>query len=437
MSKTFIVARREFLSRVQKKTFLLTTILVPLFIIGLYVAGIYFSIGGNDSMQLTLADPANHLNYDTTVTTSGFKLNVQPGADVANLDEALQKEKIDGYIFVPEEFDFSETYPIIIKARKAIAFTTKDAINRTIQKQLEPKKLERLNVAPEVYEQIRKNAKIEYVTVTAGDNGKSGAPNTGLSYGLGYGTGLLIYFVLFIYGSMVMRGVMEEKVNRIAEVMVSSIRPYQLMMGKIIGIGLVGLVQFLIWAVLITVLMLVTGSFLGAGSAEAIAESAQAASQVQKYEEIMGVIGQINVPLIFTSFVIYFLGGYLMYSSLFAAVGCAVNEDPQDAQSLMMPITIPIIFSIIILNKAVSDPYSTISVFGSMFPLTSPIVMMGRIAHGIPLGVTWWELITSMVLLIAGFLLTTWLSAKIYRTGILMYGKKVTWKEMLKWAFRK
>ena len=151
----------------------------------------------------------------------------------------------------------------------------------------------------------------------------------------------------------------------------------------------------------------------------------------------MRSFSQINFPLIIGCFIFYFLGGYLLYSSLFAAVGSAVNEDPQDAQSLMLPITMPIIFAIVIMTKAVNEPNSGLAIFGSLFPLTSPIVMMARIAHGIPDGVSLWELILSMVLLIAGFIATTWLAAKIYRTGILMYGKKPTWKEMWKWAVRK
>ena len=151
----------------------------------------------------------------------------------------------------------------------------------------------------------------------------------------------------------------------------------------------------------------------------------------------MNGLNQINFPLIIGCFIFYFLGGYLLYSSLFAAVGSAVNEDPQDAQSLMLPITMPIIFAMVIMTKAVNDPNSSLAVFGSLFPLTSPIVMMARIAHGIPDGVTVMQLILSMLLLVLGFLGSTWMAAKIYRTGILMYGKKTTWKEMWKWAFKK
>jgi len=244
---------------------------------------------------------------------------------------------------------------------------------------------------------------------------------------------------------MVMRGVMEEKVSRIAEVIISSVKPFQLMMGKITGIGAVGLVQFIIWIVLVFGLQLLLPLIFpdllqqmhGQPVQPAGVQAAQAIHDSGGMNEFMKSFSQINFTLIIGCFIFYFLGGYLLYSSLFAAVGSAVNEDPQDAQSLMLPITMPIIFAIVIMTKAVNEPNSSLAVFGSLFPLTSPIVMMARIAHGIPDGVSLWELLLSMALLIIGFIGTTWIAAKIYRTGILMYGKKITWKEMWKWAVRK
>jgi ABC-2 type transport system permease protein len=257
--------------------------------------------------------------------------------------------------------------------------------------------------------------------------------------------GFLIYIILFVYGTMVMRGVMEEKVSRIAEVIVSSVKPFQLMMGKITGIGAVGLVQFLIWLVLVFgiqfALPLIFPELSTSVQQQSIPSAgAQAASAVQNsggLSRLMEGLQTINFPLIIGCFIFYFLGGYFLYSSLFAAVGSAVNEDPQDAQSLLFPIMMPIIFAIVIMTKAVNDPNSSLAIFGSLFPFTSPIVMMARIAHGIPEGVTVAQLIISMVLLIVTFLGTTWVAAKIYRIGILMYGKKITWKEMIKWTFRK
>jgi ABC-2 type transport system permease protein len=234
---------------------------------------------------------------------------------------------------------------------------------------------------------------------------------------------------------------MEEKTNRIAEVMVSSVKPFQLMMGKISGIAAVGLTQLFLWVILIMILSSAAAAFL---PAEMIQHAGEAnknmpggmsgnTEMAMKMLQLQKDISSINWTLIISCFIFYFLGGYLFYASLFAAIGSVINEDPQEAQSLMLPITMPIIFAFIILSSNLSTPDSKIMVWASMIPFTSPIVMMGRIPSGVPA----WQLAISMVLLIAGFIFTTWLAGKIYRTGILMYGKKASWKEMFKWAFRK
>lgn len=238
-----------------------------------------------------------------------------------------------------------------------------------------------------------------------------------------------------------MRGVMEEKMNRIAEVIVSSIKPFQLMMGKIIGIAAVGLTQFILWIGLILLISTAATQFLSPESLQQAQQVntgmggsyAEKQAMAMKIVELKSKVESVNWPLIVGCFLFYFLGGYLFYASLFAAVGSAVNEDPQEAQSLMLPITMPIIFAFIMLSSGLQNTNSSMMIWGSMIPFTSPIIMMGRIPTGVP----WEQLVLSMVLLIAGFIFTTWLAGKIYRTGILMYGKKASWKEMLKWAFRK
>lgn len=264
--------------------------------------------------------------------------------------------------------------------------------------------------------------------------------NSGLAYGIGFGSGILIYITLFIYGAAVMRGVMEEKMNRIAEVIISSVKPFELMMGKIIGIAAVGLTQLLIWIVLIIGLSTIASAFL---SHEALQQAqAMNSSMGQGAGNTMALnmmsaknsFVQANWALILPCFLFYFIGGYLFYASLFAAVGSVVNEDPQEAQSLMLPITMPIILSFIIMTSAAAKPDTPVAVWASIIPFSSPIVMMARIPSG---GVPVWQLTLSMVSLVAGFILTTMLAAKIYRTGILLYGKKVTMKEMGKWLFRK
>ena len=239
-------------------------------------------------------------------------------------------------------------------------------------------------------------------------------------------SGLLIYLILLIYGSQVMMGVMEEKTNRIAEVIVSSVKPFQMMLGKILGIGLVALTQFFLWIAFVVIIYNV-GKVSGAGGGMAS----------QMIGGMQSMFGSVNVPLILFCFGFYFLAGFFFYASLYGAIGSAVNEDMREAQSLSFPITMLVIISIALMTPAIANPTSPIAVWASIIPISSPIVMMARIPFGVPNTVPWWQLGLSMALLVLSFIVTVWFAGKIYRTGILMYGKKPSWKEMLKWAFRK
>jgi ABC-2 type transport system permease protein len=271
--------------------------------------------------------------------------------------------------------------------------------------------------------------------------------NTNVNVGVGLSAGVMIYFFIFLYGVQVMRGVMEEKTNRIVEVLLSSIRPFQLMMGKIIGIALVGLTQFLLWVILTTVIY-------SAGAATMLRDLDM--QQVQKETEVVRIgadldhanmkqiredspvvkiwndFKKLDAGDILLAFLFYFLAGYLMYSALFAAVGSAVDSEA-DTQQFMLPITIPLILSLVMAQMVIRNPDSDVSFWLSMIPLTSPVIMMVRIPFGVP----GWELALSMALLLIGFIFTTWLAGRIYRTGVLMYGKKVTWRELGKWLFYK
>lgn len=437
MNKTWIVAQREFNSRVKKKTFLLSTILFPLLIFGFYALMIYFSVKGNDDLRIAVADRANVFNGKLE-SDNEVKFQIVDDTSRASLDQKVANKEFSGYIFVPANYNPLSSDTMNVFYNKTIGMISQERIERRMNKLLEQKRLLALNITQTQLDSARRGSEIEFKPIK-GDKDKNKA---GLSYAVGFISGFLIYIILFIYGTMVMRGVAEEKVTRIAEVIVSSVKPFQLMMGKIFGIGAVGLLQFIIWILLGTATMAVIPLLMQGGDASAAqtipggAGAMATAAQNGAGGAFMAVIDQINFALILPCFLFYFLGGYLLYSSLFAAVGSAVNEDPQDAQSLILPITLPIIFGIVIMTKAVNDPTSNLAIFGSLFPLTSPVVMMARIAHGVPDGVTALELVLSMVLLVAGFLCTTWMAGKIYRTGILMYGKKPTWKEMWKWAFR-
>jgi ABC-2 type transport system permease protein len=442
MNKIILVARREFLSRVQKRTFLLTTIALPLLIFVFYALIIYFSVSGNDSLKIAVADNANLFGGKFKGEKKDVTFELVKGETSTSLNEQLKTKKYDAFIIIPEGYNVLSSDTLQLKSNKSIGLISREKIQKIFNDEVEGKRLVALNISKSKIDSLQNDNHLKFATI---EGKEDSAKKAGISYGVGFFSGFLIYIILFIYGAMVMRGVMEEKVSRIAEVIVSSVKPFQLMMGKIFGIGAVGLVQFLIWIILMFSLQLllpiIFPNLLHTIQSQPMQpgamQTAQMAQQSGAMAGIMNGLAQINFPLIIGCFIFYFLGGYLLYSSLFAAVGSAVNEDPQDAQSLMLPITMPIIFAMVIMTKAVNDPNSSLAVFGSLFPLTSPIVMMARVAHGIPDGVTVVQLLLSMIFLIIGFIATTWLAGKIYRTGILMYGKKVTWKEMWKWAFKK
>lgn len=434
MNKTMLVAKREFLARVRKKTFLLTTILLPLIIFLFYGMMIFFSVSDDDSINVAVADNANLLNGKLE-THKDIHFSFVNNETEATLNKKLENKQYDAYVFIPNGTTIDNFDTLHLVANKKISLGTRESIESAVAKQVSDKRLLALNIPRDKLDSVQgKKSHLDFSTLKGG---KEDEIKTGISYGVGFLSGFLIYLVLFIYGTMVMRGVMEEKVSRIAEVIVSSLKPFQLMMGKIIGIGAVGLVQFLIWVVLITALQMLLPLIFPGLHPGNMPSAGNAAAAQDAFSKLQANLAEINFPLIIGCFVFYFIGGYLLYSSLFAAVGSAVNEDPQDAQSLLLPITMPIVFGMVIMMKAVNNPYSNLAVFGSLFPLTSPIVMMARIAHGVPDGVSVWELVLSMAFLVGGFILTTWVAGKIYRTGILMYGKKPTWKEMWKWAFRR
>ncbi len=437
MNKTWLVAKREFLSRVQKKTFLLTTILLPLVIFGFYGLIIYFTVKSTDDFKVAVVDKANIFG-GRIAGKEDINFVFLTNESTESLKAKVAKKEFDGYVIVDSNYNASSNDSLVFVSGKTVGLMTRSDIQKRINNALENQRLlSSLNISKKTLDSLQRGNEIKFSTLDgkAEDDKKASA-----SLIVGYISGFLIYIILFIYGTMVMRGVMEEKTTRIAEVIISSVKPFQLMMGKITGIGAVGLVQFLIW-ICITLFLRVLLPLLIPGMAEVTQPGAAQALETAKssgaLNQIMSSLGGLNIGLIVCCFVFYFLGGYLLYSSLFAAVGSVVNEDPQEAQSLLLPITMPIIFSIVIMQSAVNNPTGGLAVFGSLFPLTSPIVMMARIPFGVPGTVPYWQLIVSMALLVGGFLSTTWLSAKIYRVGILMYGKKVSWKEMSKWAFRK
>ncbi len=437
MNKISLILKREYITRVRNKTFLLSTFLLPIVMIMFVFGSAFFAMSAKDKFKkvAVVNDPGlfiNNLKSDSTRMQFVFTSNV----DSTNFTDK-------GYDAVLDLHNDSVSRRFTVHSKKQLGIEGKQQIETRMDRAFEKDQLMKKGIEKETLDSISKETSGMYTIENrlTTEKGKSEQVNAAINYGVGFGSGILIYITMFIFGAMVMRGVMEEKTNRIAEVMVSSVKPFQLMMGKILGIAAVGLTQLFLWAILLTALFGVAKAFLPAELIQQAGDANRAmpggmnnnSQMAMKVLELEKDFSNINWALILGCFVFYFLGGYLFYASLFAAIGSVINEDPQEAQSLMLPITMPIIFGFIILSSNLSTPDSTVMVWASIIPFTSPIVMMGRVPSGVP----WPQLLLSMTLLIAGFLFTTWLAGKIYRTGILMYGKKASWKEMFKWAFRK
>ena len=425
MNKTLLIVKREYLTRVRKKTFIISTILFPVLYLGLIFGMGYLGEKTRPKLNVAVLDSSGYFDRgrverENQKDSSSLLTLVNINAD--SLKNSFDELGYDGYIIIPRQDNWQS-------GLKNLALFTNRTMGNESSGRVESKlnniwsevKNERLGI-DEDKKDILKNSTVDIYSVNVHD----ATANSSVASTIGYVAGFLIYFILLVYGSQVMMGVMEEKTNRIAEVIVSSVKPFQLMLGKIVGIGLVALTQFFLWVAFIFIIYNVTqasGSNIGAMSG--------VVGGVQK------VFGSINIPVILFGFVFYFLGGFFFYASLYAAIGSAVNEDMREAQSLSFPITLLVIFSIAMMSIAMNDPTGPVAVWGSIIPFSSPIIMMARIPFGVPGTVPYWQLGLSMALLVAGFVFSVWLSGKIYRTGILMYGKKPTWKEMIKWAFKK
>jgi ABC-2 type transport system permease protein len=325
-------------------------------------------------------------------------------------------------------FSLDSTGKFNVYSESRLDISTLADLENKISQAIIHRKLQRMGMALETYQRLKPSVVLQNISL---DEDVSSAKVAKVGAAVSFICGFLIYVLLMIYGTQVMRGVMEEKSSRISEVVISSVKPFHLMMGKILGIGAVGLTQFLIWLLLMIGLKGAVPLFFPQPMEAITAAGAESGDMI--LGELLPALESLPLIKIVTAFLFYFLGGYLTYSAMFAAIGSMVGEDQQDSQQLVFPVIMPIIVGFVIMSKAIEDPGSSLAVFGSYFPLTSPIVMMGRITADLP----WWELLLSMTLLAATFVFFAWLAGKIYRVGILMYGKKPSWKESLKWIFRK
>ncbi len=424
MNKILLIIQREFLTRVRKRTFIIGTILFPLLYLGLIFGTGYIADKTREDLNIALIDGSGLFNEDLIKSVNGNDtLNTihLVAAGTEKFNENFDSLGYDGYLLIPENFKWqSGVDSLSVNTKKSFGMGALKPIEKKLNLLWSKIKHDSLGIDAAKEAVLNKTISLKL------NNEKNKNADAGIATVVGYVSGFLMYFILLLYGSQVMMGVTEEKTSRIAEVVVSSVKPFQLMIGKIIGIGMVALTQFLIWIACIFIIYNIgkTTGHQGGGASGMVGQ-------------IQSVFTSLNIPVVVGCFIFYLLAGFFFYSSLYAAIGSAINEDMREAQSLSFPITMLIIFSIALMTPAIANPGSSLAVWASIIPFSSPIVMMARIPFGVPNTVPWWQLGLSMALLIAGFMFTTWFAARIYRTGILMYGKKPSWKEMIKWAFRK
>ncbi|NVN94305.1 MAG: ABC transporter permease [Bacteroidetes bacterium] len=436
MKKIRLIIQREYLSRVKKKSFIIMTILGPVLMASIWIVPFFLATMSDEKKVVSVVDETG-IFVDKFESTD--KVFFVYEADLEKAKEDLPKEKYSAVLYVYKPSNSIPDHAVMYYSDKSPGIVTQSYISNAMQTILKNNLLiSAHNISKEDYDLInRTNIKLNTEDIRTGKKSY-----TEIKTALGIFSGILIYFFIFMYGAQVMRGVIEEKTSRIVEVIVSSVKPFQLMMGKIVGIALVGLTQFLLWILLtffiITSLQIAkpdvfktpkTEQAFDAGQKIPSADQFQLQKlQNQEFKELIAGLFDINYGLMIIQFLFYFLAGYLLYASLFASIGAAVDSEA-DTQQFMLPITIPLLFAIIMSNFVINNPDGPVAFWLSIIPLTSPIIMMVRIPFGVPVE----QVYLSMGLLILGFIATTWFAGKIYRTGILMYGKKASYRELWKW----
>ena len=432
MSKLTLIIKREFIAKVRNKSFIVMTFLSPLLFVGMAVLiGFLASMNKDSVTQIAIHDEAGYLKND-------FKSDKHTQyVDLSEMPFAIAKDtagkNYKGLLFIPKvaalpELDGKVEY--ISDDSPSIEFITN--VERVINAKITKENLDVLGFDTEKIEKAKAKTSLK-LSKFSGEESLKGLNE--IKVAIGGFMGYMIMMFIIIYGNFVMRSVIEEKTNRIIEIIISSVKPFQLMMGKIIGNSLAGILQFLIWAVVGALLFFIASSFFGLqmGASSAVSpemmEQAQQAAGLSKVQLYINEILNLPLTLMLVSFVIFFIGGYFLYSSLYAAIGAAVDSET-DSQQFLLPIIMPLMLAVYIgFFTVINDPHGTVATVFSIIPFTSPIVMLMRIPFGVPI----WQLILSIVLLFATFAFVVWFASKIYRVGILMYGKKPTWKELYKW----
>lgn len=439
MQNLWLVIRREYVTRVRRRSFILATLLTPiglaLFVV---VANAVFSYGNDDVQRIAVIDDGNL--FDGALPDENglyFRFVDQPLDSLR--DETGEDRDYAGILVVPRITNpRSRNFRVQLFSDETLSIDAQSRIRNRIEDAVREYKIEALEIDESTLASLETDVSVSVRSLTTTEEGESDDRSMASALGAGIGTvmGFLMYISVFVYGMMVMRSVMEEKTNRIVEVVISSVRPFTLLLGKIIGVGALGLTQVLTWMVMIPAMLFLVGLFFGIdGDPSSVPNSPEMDPEEMQsmVERLADGITDLNWWIILPCFILYFLGGYFMYAALFAAVGSAMGDDMGESQTLTIPITIPVILAFYIMMAAIQNPNSSLAVWSSLFPLFAPIVMPARLAFDPPL----WQVFISLILVFLFAALMVWMASRIYRIGILNYGKKSSLKDMGKWITAK
>ena len=433
MNKIGLIIKREYLTRVRKRSFLIMTFLGPILIAAIYVIPIMLALNASsDKMRIAVVDES-HWFEDRFNDTKEHTFVLMPGQPIDSVKELVKSGVFDMALYVPPTQLNIPSNAVVYSIRQ-VPMEVEAYISNVMEKEIEDQKLMANGVDPEIVNAVKTNVNLQVMRMDEKGNEKE--TFTQVQFMLGMILAMLIYFFIMLFGGQVMQGVIEEKSSRIIEVIISSVKPFQLMMGKIIGVSLVALTQFLLWILLTGVFYVGFSAYIGISHPDMLSQGTVMAQEItsndivsnESVQSILQIVHSIDFGTIIVSFLVFFILGYLLYATLYAAVGSIVDNNT-DSQQFTLPITVPLIVAIISSFYIVNNPDSSLALWLSMIPFTSPISMMVRIPFGVPI----WQVVVSVVILAVTFVLMTWFAAKIYRTGILMYGKKLSYKEIFKW----
>lgn len=433
MNKIGLIIKREYFTRVKKRSFIIMTFLGPLLIAAIYIIPILLALHGDSEKRTIAVVDQSHWFERQFVNTENQTFIRLDNIDIDSTKKLVQQGFFDIALFIPET-QLNIPSSAVVYSMKQVPLDVESHIKEVMKNEIQVQKLLAAGVDPDILESIKTNINLSVIRMD--EEGGEKETFTEVQFILGMVLAVMIYMFIMLFGGQVMQGVTEEKSSRIVEVIVSSVKPFQLMMGKIIGVSLVALTQFVMWIVLTGVIYIGFSAAVGLSHPEAISQGTVMAQEIsstnimdnEAVQNVLNIVHSIDFGTIIVSFIVFFLLGYLLYATMFAAIGSLVDNNT-DSQQFTLPVTVPLIIAILSAIYIVNDPDSSLAVWMSMIPFTSPVVMMVRIPFGIPI----WQVIVSAVILAGSFVGMTWVAAKIYRTGILMYGKKPTYKEIFKW----